>query len=255
MACLSPNLSLTEATITSAVFSISYVAVLYLPFNSGPRNATPIIVSRLLTLSLLTCLLETYIRIRLPVVSYHHSTISHITATLIGIGLTLLLYAGHILVTPIRNLTSHSFAEHRYQALRNYFFAPLLEEIVFRRQTLLIWSCQHPASQLIFPALMFSLAHAHRFRSMGLVPLLFQLAYTLLFGVYAAALYINTLSVFAPIGAHILCNILELPDVLAMATHRKRRAILIVYAASLLCFAIAFLPVTRVVRPAYVAFR
>lgn len=251
MACLASDVRLAEALNTSFAITLLYVGVLYLPFNAGPRNDRHIIIYRLTTLAVLCLFLEAYIRYRIPSIAQKHSGGTRAPALAVGTTLTLLLYTGHLLVTPRQHLSTHSFADvdHRYLAFRNYVFAPLLEEIVFRRQTLVIWSCQRDEWRLLFPAAMFALAHVHHIRSLGLVGLLFQIAYTFLFGIYAAALYVNTNTVWAPFAAHVVCNVLELPDVVAISTHPRRRMVCVVYAVSIIGFALGFEPLTTLVRP------
>lgn len=251
MTCLAPNITPGEAICTSILFTFLYVLSLYLPFNVGDRNQRPIILSRLTTLTLLAIGLEMYTRHRIPLLTHKQSAGTRIPALLVAALLTLLLYTGHLVVTPRRNLASYSLlrADVRYLALRNYLAGPILEEIVFRRQTLLIWSCQPTVASLLFPAAMFSLAHVHHVRELGMVGLCFQMAYTFLFGVYAAALYINTRTFWAPFVAHVICNVLELPDFNAIARHPNRRFLALLYAFALLMFAISFGPLTKLVQP------
>lgn len=252
MLCLAPDITAGEAIATSVGFTALYVSSLYLPFNTGDRNHRAIILSRLLTLSILSFGLEIYTRRRVPALS--HKDLSYgarLPALTVAALLTLLLYTGHLAATPPHQLASYSFADtrHRYVALRNYLAGPVLEEIVFRRQTLLIWSCQGDISSLLFPAAMFSLAHVHHVRELGTIGVLFQMAYTFLFGVYAAALYMNTQTFWAPFVAHVICNVLEVPDFAAIASHPRKKVLILLYCCSLVLFAVAFGPLTTLVRP------
>lgn len=120
---------------------------------------------------------------------------------------------------------------------------------MFRRQTLLIWSCQGNIWSLLFPAAMFSLAHVHHLREVGVIVLLFEMAYTFLFGVYAAALYKNTQTFWAPFVAHVICNVLEVPDFAAIASHPRKKGLIFLYGCSLIFFAVAFGPLTTLVKP------
>lgn len=251
MACLAPHITQGEAIATSIAFTVLYVSSLYLPFNTGNRNTRGIILSRLATLSLLASLLEIYTRRRVPALSHKVSYVTRLPALAVAAALTLLLYVGHLVATPRGSLASFSFSDARvrYVALRNYIAGPVLEEVVFRRQTLLIWSCQSSTMSLLFPAAMFSLAHVHHVRELGLVGLLFQMAYTFLFGVYAAALYINTRTFWAPFVAHVICNVLELPDFAAISVHPRSKGLMMLYFSSLVLFAFAFEPLTTLVQP------
>lgn len=242
-----------ESIITSILLTCIYVGVLYLPFNnSAPRDSRHIIVRRLCSLTIFTTLVELYVhyRLELPLTLLLTSTLTyqqHIYAFISSILLTLLLYSGHIIVHRF-SLLQHN-TNNIYMSVRNYIMAPLLEEIFFRRQTLLLFNHNHQnhSSLLLFSALMFALAHAHHARRLGFVVLAFQLTYTFLFGIYAAALYVRTDSVWGPYGAHVICNVLELPDFAAIAAHPKCWTISIVYAACVILFAVGFGPVTALV--------
>lgn len=248
MACLAPHITLSEAVATSVTFTVLYVSSLHLPFNSGDRNRRAVILSRLVTLSILATLIELYTRRRIPALTDKISSGTRLPALAVAAALTLLLYAGHLIATPRRALLQPA-SRDRYIALRNYLAGPVLEEVVFRRQTLLIWSCQGVTMSLLFPAAMFSLAHVHHVRELGLVGLLFQMAYTFLFGIYAAALYINTRTFCAPFVAHVICNLLQLPDFSTIAAHPRRRGVMALYCAALVVFAVAFGPLTTLVQP------
>lgn len=256
MACIAPDVSLAEAIWTSIVFTTIYVGVLYLPFNNGNRNSTSTIFSRVVTLTAIAVAIELYTRHRIPDVHYRMSHGTRLPALIVSSVLTLMLYSGHLAVTPVANLNTYSFYDEqlRFIAIRNYILGPLLEEIVFRRQTLLIWACQPTELRLLFPAAMFSLAHIHHVRALGVVGILFQMTYTFLFGVYAAALYINLGTVWAPFIAHVICNVLELPDFASIAVHPYRRPVIALYTFTVALFAVAFGPLTTLVQPYELAY-
>jgi len=123
-------------------------------------------------------------------------------------------------------------------AVRNYIHGPVTEELVFRYaavQALLSMKSGWPAVNvsisetvvvILLPSLLFALAHGHhcyrvlRFERQGedmdvtqaIMATVFQMVYTLLFGIYSGWLYVRLGTVLAPIGAHVTCNILGLPD-------------------------------------------
>lgn len=260
MACPANGVLPLEAAVTSSLMTVAYVGLLYLPFNHGPRDSRRTIVRRLLTLTLFTLLFELYIQQRVPLLKMSPRRVLSFS---VSVCLTLLLYAGHLLATarmtllaslpsftgllnatPSSSSSSTAYAVEPAVALRNYIVAPMLEELVFRRQTLMLWQCATPSTRLLVPALLFALAHVHHVYRLGVVGLLFQLAYTFLFGIYAAALYLNTQTVWAPYAAHMVCNMLEIPNFAAIGAHRHWRAISVVYALSLALFAVSFGPVT-----------
>lgn len=273
MACPANGVLPLEAAVTSSLMTAAYVGLLYLPFNHGPRDSRRTIVRRLLTLTLFTLLFELYIQQRVPLLKMSPR---RILAFFVSVCLTLLLYAGHLLATvrmtllaslpsliggllatttpsPSSSSSSTAYAVEPAVALRNYFVAPMLEELVFRRQTLMLWQCATASTRLLVPALLFALAHVHHVHRLGIVGLVFQLAYTFLFGIYAAALYLNTQTVWAPYAAHMVCNILEIPNFAAIGAHRHWRVISVVYVLSLALFAVAFVPVTTRIGPHDVA--
>lgn len=251
----STDLTLTEGVCTSLVVTAIYVGVLYLPFNTGDRDRRRVIISRMVTLSVLAVCIECYVMYRIPIVIAKAAAGRRVAAIVAGVSLTLLLYVGHVLVTPLRELVTYSILEapSRAIALRNYVFAPMVEEIVFRRQTLLLWADQTMGWRIIFPSAMFALAHVHHVHRMGVVTMCFHMAYTFLFGIYASALYVSTDTVWAPFAAHVVCNVFELPNFSAIAAHRRSRLISALYAASIALFAVCFQAVTTSFRTYEVA--
>lgn len=250
MACPRAPISFSEALRTSAFIAVLYVASLYLPFNRGVRNSPQVIRRRLLTLSVLTVVLEAYIRHRVAP-SQTVAASKHALSLLIAAALTALLYVGHLAAVPLRSVMRFSFhdVEHRHEALRNYVLGPLFEELCFRRHTILVWSCHTWQHRVLISALLFALAHAHHGLSTSTSAVLLQFTFTFLFGIYAAALYDNTASICAPYAAHVLCNVLELPNFEAIARHARRNAILVLYALSLVAFGVLFAPLTALSRP------
>ncbi|PXF45340.1 CAAX prenyl protease 2 [Gracilariopsis chorda] len=250
MACPRAPISFAEALQASALITFLYVASLYLPFNRGHRNSPQVIRRRLLTLSVLTVALEAYIRHRVPA-SQIIPLCKHAFAFLVATVLTVLLYAGHLAAVPLRSVMRFSLhdVEHRHEALRNYVLGPLFEELCFRRHTILMWSCHSWQHRVIISALLFALAHAHHGLSMSTSAVLLQFTFTFLFGIYAATLYENAASICAPYAAHVLCNVLELPNFDAIAHHARRNLILVLYALSLVAFGVLFAPLTALARP------
>lgn len=247
----------------SAIWTVIYVLVLYLPFNAGPRDSQRTVISRLVTLSIVAIGFELHLNLRLGqdarVFSVFNGELWRdgqqfwhaVRAVIVGAFLTALLYAGHIAATPPRPLVA---ALHRggfagwHVHLRNYLFAPLLEEIVFRRQFIHLYSCRSLYG-ILLTALLFALAHVHHVHTMGWTIVLFHMTYTFLFGVYALMLYIHTQSIWSPFAAHVVCNILELPDLAAIAAHPLKLLIIAGYVAAVVMFATTFSPMTAWVAP------
>ncbi|TFK38928.1 hypothetical protein BDQ12DRAFT_682734 [Crucibulum laeve] len=115
-----------------------------------------------------------------------------------------------------------------WQGIRNYSWAPLTEEIVFRACVLAVYHLSGASvSRMIFLGpLSFGLAHVHHawdtFNRYGrtasaakraIISSIFQLAYTTLFGFHCSYLFLRTGSIYPAITAHIFCNIMGLPEI------------------------------------------
>lgn len=238
----------TKALVFSVAVSLSYVCVLYLPFNAGDRNRPRIIASRQLSALALAVSCEAALALIVtrrdsPAANAPVSFRDHANAAAVALILTLLLYTGALLASfDSRNplppgLDDLQTTQQRWVFFRNYLASPLLEEVVFRRQAHIIWQCAPTALSVVSPAVLFGAAHLHHAAAVGIVPALFQFAYTSLFGMYAALLYLCSRTLIAPIIAHMTCNYLGIPDFATIARHKSARAISVVYLAALIIFA------------------
>jgi membrane protease YdiL (CAAX protease family) len=113
--------------------------------------------------------------------------------------------------------------EERWKSIRNLIVAPWTEELVFRgcMMSALIGSGMSPIKSVLVSPLFFGVAHAHHAwmrvsNGERLRPVLFatafQLAYTSLFGAYAAFAFYRSGSVMAVTLSHVYCNLMGLPD-------------------------------------------
>ncbi len=152
--------------------------------------------------------------------------------------MTSLLYSGYIALLAVdSNRRRHQYEElrrtlhiHPWIALRNFLAAPVVEEIVFRRQAFIAWQCSATWPKILIPAILFSLAHGHRAFTVGLRACALQLLYTLFFGVYAGAVYIHfESSLVSAVVAHCMCNVLGLPDFDGIARSKFSRRISLLY--------------------------
>ncbi|KAG6375939.1 hypothetical protein JVT61DRAFT_2810 [Boletus reticuloceps] len=111
--------------------------------------------------------------------------------------------------------------------VRNYFVAPITEEVVFRASVLTVYHlAQVSKIRMIFLCpLLFGAAHAHHawetYNRYGRSPAalkraaigtVFQFTYTSIFGFYCSYLFLRTGSIFPPITAHVFCNIMGVPQ-------------------------------------------
>ncbi|KAK9868383.1 hypothetical protein WJX84_003999 [Apatococcus fuscideae] len=134
-----------------------------------------------------------------------------------------------------RGLRRLNPGEIPWVSLRNYVFAPVAEEWCFRACMVPLLLDQGWSSQaaIIWSTLVFGAAHLHLLLEMlmhegmdiraAIIAVLFQFVYTSLFGAYAAYWLIHSGTVLAPIGAHVACNLLGMPDLPHMAHHPWRR--------------------------------
>jgi len=157
-------------------------------------------------------------------------------------------------------LSGHWDGHLRWESLRNLLVAPVCEEIMFRGVVLALlvsggWGCR---SCVLLSPLLFGLAHVHHLFSLtlsrGMGPrqaalvVLFQLAYTTLFGAYASALFLRTGHMLAVVLAHTWCNLLGFPELRFLhpshRLHPRRHAVLAVFVAGIVVFSLALLPLT-----------
>ncbi|ORZ09144.1 hypothetical protein BCR42DRAFT_423824 [Absidia repens] len=111
---------------------------------------------------------------------------------------------------------------------RNYVFAPLTEEYVFRSCMIaILHQANYSYSYLIFVTpLYFGLAHLHHgwevYHQLGrtrqalqtaIISSVFQFGFTSLFGWYVSFLFLRTANLWVCVLCHSFCNIMGLPDI------------------------------------------
>lgn len=239
--------SLTVALGSSVAVSFSYVCMLYLPFNVGDRNQPRIIAFRQLSAFALAIVCEGGLVLSVTrrdslAANSPVSFFDHANAVAASSILTLLLYSGVLLasfdtINPVHNIFDElRTPQQRWISFRNYLASPVLEEVVFRRQALILWQCAPTALRVVCPAVLFGGAHLHHAAANGVAPAIFQFSYTSLFGMYAALLYLHSGTIVAPITAHITCNYLGIPDFAAITRHESAKALYVAYVMALVTF-------------------
>ncbi|KAJ7081886.1 hypothetical protein B0H15DRAFT_924169 [Mycena belliarum] len=145
---------------------------------------------------------------------------------------------------------------------RNYIWAPLTEEIVFRACVLSVYamSGSNHWKMIAFAPLVFGLAHVHHaweaYTRLGrtsaalkraVISTVFQTAYTTLFGAHASFLFLRTSSLAVPLSAHIFCNIMGVPQLSSelMSFPARKNAIRTVYVLGIVLFCATLRPWTR----------
>ncbi|XP_044507443.1 CAAX prenyl protease 2 [Mangifera indica] len=136
---------------------------------------------------------------------------------------------------------------------RNFVVAPLTEELVFRACMIPLLLCGgFKIYTVIFLCpVFFSLAHLNHlleiyssqncslliaFRIVAL-----QLGYTVVFGWYASFLFVRTGHLVAPLVAHVFCNFMGLPVIVA----RRRGLVTIAFVAGIVAFKWLLFPITK----------
>ena len=117
--------------------------------------------------------------------------------------------------------------ESELAKLRNLVVGPFSEELVFRACMLPLLTCGGwPRGRVVGLApLFFGIAHAHHFVTKyptlgvqkALLVTMVQLAYTYVFGLLSAYIFLRTGHLIAPTIAHTFCNFMGLPDVTFMS--------------------------------------
>eukprot|EP00761_Pharyngomonas_kirbyi_P000353 gb/GECH01000353.1/.p1 GENE.gb/GECH01000353.1/~~gb/GECH01000353.1/.p1 ORF type:complete len:269 (+),score=63.68 gb/GECH01000353.1/:1-807(+) len=151
-----------------------------------------------------------------------------------GGGITAVLFLGVLLHDGVGKVAWDT-PEERWHSLRALVIGPITEELSFRAAVLAF--LRHGdgytvGSSILLSSLVFGLGHMHHIFEhivhgkinliQAIQMILFQFAYTSLFGSFAATLHMYTGTVIAPIVSHILCNYLGFPDFSAiMQDHRR----------------------------------
>ena len=215
------------------LISLGYVLLLYVPpFRSSLPRDHPSTITRRTAACLVSCALAPLPLLWLsssggrPLLLLGLAPPHPLRALLAPPALALLpylpglLFSGRAPSLPLRS---------RAALFRDLLVAPLAEEWCYRAcllpLLLLLRPLSSPAAAVWTAPLFFSLAHAHHHfagvvnaesasrASTAALVLLIQLAYTYVFGAFAAHMLLATGSFWGVAAAHALCNLLGLPSV------------------------------------------
>ena len=139
--------------------------------------------------------------------------------------------------------------------LRNYVVAPFSEEFVFRACLLpLLLPALGPTWTMVLCPLFFGVAHLHHIvewvynrdspLTQVLLGLVLQVGYTSVFGMFSAFLFVRTGHLVSPVLAHAACNLLGLPPIDALLTHRHPYFMFTLYLIGLVTFVLLLFPLT-----------
>ncbi|XP_042562425.1 CAAX prenyl protease 2-like isoform X2 [Clupea harengus] len=162
---------------------------------------------------------------------------------------------GILVEIRLRYLRSLALCVRDLKWLRNHVVAPVTEELVFRACMVpVIVPCTGPTAAIFICPLFFGVAHFHHIReqlrsgcdSLGdiLIIAVFQFAYTYVFGIYSAFIFIRTGHLLAPVLCHSFCNSMGFPDFCRALEHPQRPVILFCYQLGVLLFLMCLLPLT-----------
>ncbi|KAJ2875222.1 hypothetical protein GGH93_001788 [Coemansia aciculifera] len=186
-----------------------------------------------------------------------------LASSVIALVLTCILYLGPLAVDHLdgvfawdRLRLSLTHAVRDPVCWRNYVVGPATEELVFRSAVVPLWITAgvSPTACILASPLVFAVAHVHHAVAMYwngekwtavVVRMLVQLAYTEVFGCYAAALFLRTGSVAGPVVAHVVCNVMGLPDIQRIREHEYKYVLWVAHVVGLLGMVLLFEPMTR----------
>ncbi|KAJ7067443.1 hypothetical protein C8F01DRAFT_1121330 [Mycena amicta] len=268
-------LSLLSAHMLALSFSSSYVGSIYIvaKLRPGNRDEPPVIRARLVAVGI-ACLASCAAVHYLVAPSGHFWNAATLPGTLKALGITFpstiysslqtpLLFLGPLfalslqkIVLPADDQRPTFYGLFSWIWFRNYVWAPLTEEIVFRSCVLAVYSMSGAATwkMIAFAPLAFGLAHVHHgidvYKRFGLkravITALFQTAYTTLFGAHASILFLRTGSLVPPLTAHIFCNTMGLPDIAGELDRlpKHKTSIIAAYLLGIGLFVYTYLPWT-----------
>lgn len=124
------------------------------------------------------------------------------------------------------------------QTWRNVIIGPVAEEFVFRgcMCSLLLGAGWTPLATIVGSPLLFGLAHFHHLAIKHPAEVVFQFAYTTLFGWIAAYYFVRTRYVLGAVLAHMFCNATGLPDLSLIGRAPRPSLIIVTYVLGLVAF-------------------
>ena len=250
--------------------SVIFVCSLYIVDPRLPRSHALTVHRRICAISVLCFIVPVILFLY---ISYHQNISITSFLYLLGLresGLLAAVFCPPLLVTvlyigPIfqcwiegNNLFGDITSQRKDLILRNYVFAPVAEELIFRACMLLILCPATGEWWAIFICpCFFAFAHVHHlidwyrvnsgisFRKACQITLI-QVCYTSFFGVFAGFLFVRTRHLAGLIICHSLCNLLGLPPIesaLQYSVHRKY-CILALYVFGVVLFFYLLFPMT-----------
>lgn len=187
-----------------------------------------------------------------------------VTAALVPQALTMILFAGPLLMRAQDGIFRHYLDRkywisnfHNFVWIRNQLVAPFSEEFSFRACMLpLLTQCFGSWTSTFVCPLFFGVAHVHHLVDKirvgcdierALLETLFQFAYTTVFGVYSAFLFLRTGHLIAPFIVHAFCNHMGFPDFGEIGAYGqpKKSLIMCAFVIGLVSWIVLLMPLTE----------
>lgn len=178
--------------------------------------------------------------------------------------LTVILFMGPVMMLALTDRLKWFFRLAYWQESltdwvwwRNHIVAPFTEEFAFRACMLpILLGYYTPSGAILVSPLFFGVAHFHhmieRIRKgqdiqTAFFISAFQFAYTTVFGIYSAFLFIRTGHFFASVIVHGFCNFMGFPDLIELSNQepRKRLFLIFVFVTGLTIFFLLLWPMTE----------
>lgn len=150
---------------------------------------------------------------------------------------------------------NYKYLDFSILEVRNYIVGPISEEFIFRScMCAVCFAANFSNTVMIFLLPMFfglaHIHHAYEYYKMNkatenviqqiIISTVFQFSYTTVFGWFSLFLFLKTGNILSPIVAHILCNILDFPDVnsVIQATKKNKLIYIVCYLLGLIVFCV-----------------
>jgi len=206
--------------------------------------------------SIISCIIV-YISSSNDVINIRHGTLwawigirqqGWLMSTICPTILLTMLFLGPIFVTLIDGSLANiiSFDVTNIKFWRNYFVAPLSEEIVFRGLMLpLLVPAFGKSFSIVLAPLFFGIAHIHHALEQYedgvtiqniIIATSFQAFYTTIFGIFSSYIFLRTGHLISSFISHAFCNIMGFPDFETAFNHKYRFFVAIFYIFGLLLF-------------------
>ncbi|KAI8069252.1 CAAX protease self-immunity-domain-containing protein [Gongronella butleri] len=266
------------------LFTFLYIAGFYLRRTPSLSRHDPVIIKSRITSVSVACIAVTVLVYTLfakyNAQNFSWSQLWHllgvtqpplgqvINAVVRPVMLTMALFLGPLVILYLdRSLPGQQFFPWSevaatlasWQGFRNYIFAPLTEEYVFRSAMVtLLFHAGHSRAYVIFVSpLYFGIAHLHHgwqtYQQLGRTrralqiaagSSLFQMMYTTLFGWFVAFVFLRTGSIWPCVLSHAFCNAMGFPDVSSVAERPplQRKLIWSTFVLGMLLFACLLYP-------------